>query len=85
MMNRVLKGKIKIVSFSMCTLKYIYLFYILSTFFLTFSPPRPSPPLSFSPHLLLLHFYLEKRTGLPWISTKHSIASCSKTKHIALY
>jgi hypothetical protein len=47
---------------------------VLSSFFF---PSICSPP-PFCPFIYPSSFSLQKRVGLPWISTKHSIPSCRK-------
>ena len=63
---------------------FLYLvvcFYILTIDFPPSSPPRTSPNLL---HALLIYSFsitIQKRPGIPQISTtKHGISSCSKTK-----
>lgn len=64
---------------------FIHLFYISSSVsHLSFSPSTISilPPLS---HCIHSYISILKFAGLPRVSTKQDIASCSKTKHFALY
>ena len=41
-----------------------------------------------TPHgsnLSKIQFFFKKMTGIPWLSNKHVILICSKTKHLCIY
>lgn len=62
-------------AFLFCVFYFYDFFYILTTFpSLLSSKPSPHPLLCFFP----------KRAGFPWLSTKHNISSCSKSRHLPL-
>lgn len=47
--------------------------------------PLTFPPTSLLPHPLLLPCFSSKKAGFSWISTSHSISSCSVTRHLLFY
>jgi hypothetical protein len=63
---------------------FIY-FSLIQYILITVSPPSnlPSPPTSTSllPHIHCSSVSLQKRAGLPGISTEHGIPRCNKTRH----
>lgn len=44
-------------------------------------PPSPSPGFPLLTPNLLLFLSIQEKAGLPWVSTKHGLSSCSKTEH----
>lgn len=67
-----------------------YIFSVFNLFYILTEFPPPStplilPPFPLAPSHMLLFCVCSERGRPPWVSIKHGISSCSKTKLLPLY